>query len=423
MNRKVFAGAMSAAMALLAGAVAHAQAAPAVERSGRVFHVRVCAGPAAPGTARCHAHIVTDSKGVPLAKSAAVGSSTAAPYNAVALWSAYYGSTTMPSGSSTVAIVDAYGYSNAASDLAVYRGNAALPPLCSSSVKTGCVTFTKLNQNGVASGYPRNNTGWSEETALDLDMVSAMCPKCNIVLVEANSNSYSDLGAAEVTAGKQANVIAISNSYGGGESGTSPYAGDYSPVGATTNGYAGKIPDGVAITVSSGDNAYAGGTEFPASAPYVIAAGGTSLSLSGGAWSQSAWSGAGSGCSAVYAQQSWQGAALPVVTGGCARRMVADVSAVADPNTGVLVYYGGGWWQFGGTSVAAPLLAGIYGQTNYRIVSTTGYGPNLYANQASLYDVTSGNNGNCATAYFCTAGAGYDGPTGLGTPNGSTAPF
>jgi subtilase family serine protease len=423
MNR-IFTAALAAAGGMLWAAAAFAQAAPAVEHSGRTFHVAVCPGPAGPGTARCHAHIVTDSRGVPIVfGKPSPNSATAAPYNAQALWSAYYHVTTMPTGASTVAIVDAYGYSNAASDLATYRAANGLPPLCSSTVTTGCVTFTKLNQNGVAGSYPRPNTGWAEESALDLDMVSALCPQCNIILVEASSANFNNLATAEVTASKQPNVIAVSNSYGGSEGGSSSYVGSYSPQGSSVGGVAGKIPDGVAITVSSGDSGFSAGAQFPASAPYVVAVGGTSLTLSGGTWSQSAWNKAGSGCSSTYPQQGWQSPVLPVVSGGCAKRMVADVSAVADPNTGVLVVFNGNNYQFGGTSVSAPLIAGIIGQTGVREVTTTGYAPVIYSNASQLYDVTTGSNGSCTVAYFCTAGVGYDGPTGMGTPNGPTTPF
>jgi hypothetical protein len=148
-----------------------------------------------------------------------------------------------------------------------------------------------------------------------------------------------------------------------------------------------------------------------------VAVGGTSLTLSGGAYSETAWSGAGSGCSALFPKPSYQIGAVPA---GCDMRMVADVSAVADPNTGVRVYYGGGWYLFGGTSVAAPIIAGIYGSNG-----TGGGVSSLYTlgNPSNLHDVTSGSNGRCrgVPAYFCNAVSGYDGPTGLGTPKGPGA--
>lgn len=133
-------------------------------------------------------------------------------------------------------------------------------------------------------------------------------------------------------------------------------------------------------------------------------------------WSETAWSGAGSGCSTVYAKPSWQ------TDTGCSKRTVADVSAIADPNTGVAVYgpasrTRSAWMVFGGTSVGAPLIGGVYAVNGGSVT----YGSNPYHNTSALFDVTSGNNGNCGGSYLCTAGPGYDGPTGLGTPNGDTA--
>ncbi|HVU74250.1 MAG TPA: PKD domain-containing protein, partial [Mycobacteriales bacterium] len=173
---------------------------------------------------------------------------------------------------------------------------------------------------------------------------------------------------------------------------------------------------GIGITVSSGDNGY--GVEYPAASKYVTAVGGTSLTQSSGAWSESAWSGAGSGCSAYESKPTWQ------TDTGCARRTVADVSAVADPNTGVAVYdsYGssGGanWFVYGGTSVAAPLVAGVWALTG-ALAPTTVSGGVPYLNPSGWKDVTSGtNSSNCTAGYLCKAVAGYDGPTGLGSPIG-----
>lgn len=442
-------------LALLGTAPAWAQSAPSVERSGNSYHVRVCTAPGQNDMARCHAEMVTDQAGRALVRRldpsnlSALG---AVPYYARDLWAAYYGTTTMPgppAGTTapatvpTIAVVDAYGYPGAATDLATYRRLNGLPPLCSATVTSNCVRFTKLNQSGYAGAYPQANTGWAQESALDIQMVSALCPFCNIVLVQANSATYSNLAAAEVTASKVAGVIAISNSYGGPESGSSSYAASYGPTNTVTNGYYGKIKTNIAITVSSGDSAYAAGTQFPASAPYVLAVGGTSLRLVSGSWTQSAWSSAGSGCSTIYSQMSWQTARLPST--GCKGRVVSDVSAVADPSTGVAVVYGPYTYQFGGTSVSAPIIAGIIGQRNQPIAlaltsgsyatatyptasgSTVaaGYGKNLYAQYGALRDVTTGNNGTCAVGYVCTAGTGYDGPTGLGTANGisNLSPF
>jgi subtilase family serine protease len=151
----------------------------------------------------------------------------------------------------------------------------------------------------------------------------------------------------------------------------------------------------------------------------VVAVGGTSLSRASNTrgWSESAWSGAGSGCSTRNANPGWQ-------TGtSCGNKANADVSAVADPNTGVSVYdtyrlHPGGWLVFGGTSVSAPIIAAVYALAGNTASITANAYP--YSHTSSLFDVTSGSNGNCGT-FLCTARAGWDGPTGLGTPNGTGA--
>jgi len=299
--------------------------------------------------------------------------------------------------STVIAIVDAFGYPNAERDLATYRSQFGLPACTTAN---GC--FRKVNQRGVQGSYPATNTGWSQETALDLDMASAMCPGCSLLLVEADSASFQNLATAVNTAAAMG-AHAISNSYGGGESGSSTFEPFYN--------YA-----GIAVTVSSGDNGF--GVEFPASSPHVTAVGGTSLVRSSNTrgWSETAWSGAGSGCSTVYAKPTWQ------TDSRCARRTVADVSAVADPNTGVAVFgpansRSSAWLVFGGTSVAAPLIAGIYGVNG----TAVDHGNAPYRHLSWLNDVTSGSNGSCGGTYLCTAVAGYDGPTGLGTPKGIAA--
>lgn len=306
----------------------------------------------------------------------------------------------------TIAIVDAYDNPNAESDLTTYRSQFGLPPCTTAN---GC--FRKINQRG-GTTPPAGNVGWGQEIALDLDMASAVCPSCKILLVEADSNSLANLGAAVNRAAVEG-ATAVSNSYGAGEFfGETSYESYYNHP-------------GTAVTVSSGDSGY--GVEFPAASRYVVAVGGTSLTTSATArgWSESAWSGAGSGCSSQVSKPSWQ------TDSGCSKRTVADVSAVADPNTGVAVYdsYGssGGnnWYVFGGTSVAVPIIAGVYGLAgNAGSIDYPARYP--YASASSLFDVTSGSNGNCkrgkrnsASVYLCTAGPGYDGPTGLGTPNGT----
>ncbi|MFI5699303.1 peptidase S8 [Streptomyces xanthochromogenes] len=304
----------------------------------------------------------------------------------------------------TVAIVDAQDDPNAESDLATYRSQYGLPACTTAN---GC--FKKVDQNG-GTNYPTADSGWAGEISLDVDMVSAVCPQCHILLVEATSANMDDLGAAvnrAVTMGAKY----VSNSYGGSE--------DASDTTADSQYF--NHP-GVAITVSSGDSGY--GVEYPAASQYVTAVGGTSLKQDSSTrgWSESVWGtsaggeGAGSGCSAYDPKPSWQ------KDSGCAKRAVADVSAVADPATGLAVYdsyQANGWNVYGGTSASSPIIAGVYALAGAPAGGST---PSSfpYAHTGSLNDVTTGANGSCSD-YLCKAGAGYDGPTGLGTPNGTAA--
>ncbi len=363
-----------------------------------------------PGHASCFAIAVTNPDGTTPAPTAPLASPNGLSPNAVspAVTPAGYGPADLQSaynlasasasngGTKTVAIVDAYDDPNAASDLATYRSNYGLPP-CGS----GC--FTKVNQSGTTTSYPSGDSGWGEEISLDLDMVSAICPNCKILLVEASSSSQTNLGTAVNTAARLG-ATQISNSYGGSESGSeNSYSTSY------------FNHPGIDITVSSGDNGF--GVEYPAASQYVTAVGGTSLSRASNArgWTESVWSGAGSGCSVYVPKPAWQ------LDTGCPRRTVADVSAVADPNTGVAVYdsYGvSGWMKFGGTSVASPLVASIYALAGGRSPGST-YGSYAYGNIGQYNDVVSGSNGSCSGNYQCTGVVGYDGPTGIGTPNGA----
>ena len=393
MLRKWGLAALGFALAAVGASPAAAQAVQ-VERSGNTYHVAVCAHGNPNGTARCHAHVVTDARGNPH-NGKASPNATPSGYGPADLKSAYSITT---NGTTTIAIVDAYGYKNAESDLAVYRAQYGLPACTTAN---GC--FKKVNQNGVQGQYPRDDTGWAQESALDLDMASAMCPGCKLILVEATTPTYGNLATAVRTAAAQPGVTVISNSYGGSETGSTSYASSYNQPGK-------------AVTVSTGDSGY--GVQFPASSPDVIAVGGTHLlrAANSRGWSETAWGSGGSGCSTVYAKPGFQTDAL------CTKRMEADVSAVGDPNTGVAVYgpvsrQSSSWLVFGGTSVSAPLIGGIYGVTGH---TPTG-AASIYANKSALNDVTSGTNGSCGGTYFCTAGSGYDGPTGNGTPNGTTA--
>jgi subtilase family serine protease len=317
---------------------------------------------------------------------------------------AAYGISGLGSSTAVVAIVDAYGYPTAASDLAAYRAQFGLPPC---TVASGCLKI--VNEAGSTTSLPKANSLWDVEQAIDLDMVSAICPNCTIVLVEANSASLADLAAAENTAAAMGAHV-INNSYGASETGTTPYEPAYNHA-------------GVAVTAAAGDNGY--GVQFPATSPHVTAVGGTTLTLNGAARvSETVWALTGSGCSTVYAGPSWQASSNPNMANNtlCSMRMDNDVSAVADPATGVAVFgpvsHGSGWFEAGGTGVSAAIIAGVYGERNNAVV----YGSNPYSgNSQSLHPITSGSNGACGGTYFCTAMAGYNGPAGLGTPNTHTA--
>lgn len=347
-------------------------------------HQALC--PTAPkGGARCFAHVVVDQAGQ------VVVNDTPQGFGPPDLASAYALPNSGGSGK-TVALIDANDDPYAESDLATYRAQYGLPPCTTAN---GC--FRKVNQQGQQSNYPAASSDWAGEISLDVQMVSAICPSCNILLVEVNSADMDDLGAG-VNLAAQMGASAISNSYGGGED---------SSVTQGSEQYFNH--PGTLITASSGDGGY--GVNFPASSQYVVAVGGTSLVQSTTAargWVEGAWSDAGSGCSAFSPKPSWQ------TDTGCGQRTVADVSAVADPNTGLAVYstYDGGWIVLGGTSASSPIVAATFALTG----QTGQTAQFLYANPGFLFDVTSGSNGDCGS-YLCNAGVGYDGPTGLGTPN------
>jgi subtilase family serine protease len=377
-------------------AIDPAHAAPAAAPASHPTQ-RACAV-AAPGHAACKALLRTDVQ----VSASAVHTDAATPSGLFPadLQSAYKLPSASAGSGQTVAIVDAFDDPNAESDLATYRSQFGLPPCTTAN---GC--FRKVDQRG-GTRFPRTNAGWAAEISLDLDMVSATCPNCKILLVEADSNSFANLGAAEnEAAALGANVI--SNSFGGSD------ASD------ATNGAPFNHP-GIAITVSSGDSGF--GVEYPASSHFVTAVGGTHLTRASNTrgWTETAWNGAGSGCSAFNTALSGQAS----FNTGCSRRAVADVSAVADPATGVAVFDTvpiqgqSQWLVFGGTSVAAPVVAGVYGLAgNARSIDNNF----PYAHASALFDVTSGSNGSCSPSQLCTARAGWDGPTGLGTPNGTGA--
>lgn len=405
---------MAAAAAMVAMLLLAAGAQAAAPTGTTQANERVCGVPGA-GRARCFAirHYPAQPAAGHKPKTEPV------KYGAADIQSAYgLGAAAASDGAgNTVAIVDAYDDPNALADLNVYRaeqGLGAVAECAPGAHGTTAPCFSKVNQSGEAGEYPTSNIGWAEEISLDLDMVSATCPNCDILLVEATTNSLENLGAGVDTA-VGLGAVAVGNSYGGPEFS--------SEVEFAQEHYAWPV----AITASSGDNGYA--VEFPAAASSVIAVGGTSLHKTSGGWSQTVWSGSGSGCSAYVAKPPWQSDT------GCAKRTVADVAADADPNTGVEVFdsfHEPGQMVFGGTSASAQIVAGVYG-----LVGGASGAGGLYYHEGvkvpfgsanpSLADVTSGSNGSCAghgrfvnssLAYLCTGEVGYDGPTGMGTPAG-----
>jgi subtilase family serine protease len=372
----------------------------------------VCGNAPAPGYARCLSYVRTDigggdpngyhgryaSPGQRRTQNLAIGSPSG--YGPADLQSMYALTAISRSNGKgmTVGLVEGGDDPTLESDLAVYRSQYGLPACTTAN---GCLKIVSAGPGGISPPDPV----WSTETSLDVDMVSAICPNCHILVVETASvagsalTTYLDAGE-NLAAADGANVI--SNSFGGGESGASDAAYNH---------------PGIVITASSGDSGFSGGVEEPASYAYVVAVGGTSTVRAANArgWSETAWSGAGSGCSAYVPKPSWQKDA-------CANRNVADVSANADPNTGVAVYdstpsEGGiGWEVVGGTSESSPIVASVFALAGNAATQNGASG--LYSNSAFLNDVVGGSSGTCTPAYECNAVSGYDGPTGLGTPNG-----
>jgi subtilase family serine protease len=419
----VLAAVAGAALALTAAAPGQAAAGPApapvsASFAGTGTAVDACAA-AQPGQVSCYAQLRAGARHKPEAVNLPDGT-TALPdgYGPADLDSAYNLASAIGGGDGTgetVALVDAYDDPTAEADLAVYRSTYGLAPCTTAD---GC--FSKVNQEGESSPLPTADGGWSVEISLDLQAVSAACPACHITLVEAAGPDLSDLAAAE-DAAVALGADAVSNSYGGSEtSGLADVAAAYDHP-------------GVAITASSGDGGYQLVPSFPADLPTVTAVGGTTLTRADNArgWTETAWAaddsgnGAGAGCSAYFAKPAWQHDTA------CPGRTVSDISADADPNTGLAVYDStpnpdgipAGWLVVGGTSAASPLIAGVYALSGKTADVDSAAG--LYAHRADFNDVVGGNSSvpgaghDCPdTSYLCTAVPGYDGPTGLGTPNG-----
>jgi subtilase family serine protease len=408
----------------------------------------VC-GPVAPRRARCTSYVVVQSAAATAAQSAQRSASArnAAPdgYGPADLQSAYglTAAARSKGNDALIAIVDAYDTPQAEHDLGVYRARYGLPP-CTTANRC----FRKVNQKGKTGPLPPvappDFAGWQVETALDLELVSANCPKCNILLVESNDDFMNNLGAA-VNAAAEFEPAAISNSYVSNESATDP-----GPV-AQDGLLAYYVHPNIAIVAGSGDFSYMSAPQWdgsvigpliPAAFPSVVAVGGTELRQDPTAargWSESVWSSTGSGCSAFEPMPSWQRPdpnCIGSYTDAKGRtqtfpsRIYGDVAYAADnvaeyDSSGI--FGSGGWHVLAGTSIGSPAIAAIYG--------LAGYGPDgkrdsddgdfparkLYTSRRGLFDVASGSNGACSDTYLCSAGPGYDGPTGNGSPNGIAA--
>jgi hypothetical protein len=332
---------------------------------------------------------------------------------------------TASSATQTVAVVDAYDDPTAEADLGVYDSTFGLPACTSAN---GC--FRKVNQQGEASPLPAENGGWAGEISIDVQMAHAVCESCRVLLVEAKSPEFADLGAG-VNAAVSLGATEISNSYTAAEE--AAIANYFTELNASYYDH-----PGVVVTAASGDCGYLNeacvgeaGTaaNFPASSADVVGVGGTSLTEKKKVWSSTVWDEGGSGCSEIFAAPPWQGAVGDFEATGCgAERSVADVAAIGDPNTGVNVYDSTpegngdptGWGIWGGTSVASPIVAAEFGLAggSHGVAFPAA---TLYAHLGEgedLYDVVSGSNGSCGAAISCQAAAGYDGPTGVGSPIG-----
>jgi hypothetical protein len=383
------------------------------------YSVTHACDPASPGQATCFADVLKPTTAAARARTTPIGVKTRdAKLAGLAAEGAYglrpgdlhsaYDLPTESSTSQTIALVDAYDDPTAEADLGVYDEEFGLPACTSAN---GC--FTKLNEQGETSPLPEPEADWGLEISLDIETAHAVCQNCHIALVEANSSSFSDLEAAERTAVEHG-ATEVSNSYGGWDM---PETGGY------------DYPD-VVITASSGDSGNEEPGSYPSSSPNVVSVGGTTLGLEDGTRrSETAWSWGGSGCNPFAEAQPWQQAVSDWAAVGCGSdRAATDVSADADPNTGFAVYDSSWyseepvWLTVGGTSLSSPLISATFalagGAGGVERPAETLYS---HLGGEGLHDITEGSNGSCEGELICTAGPGYDGPTGVGTPNGLSA--
>ena len=361
-----------------------AQAAPLPNPDNANNAKPVCPGPAAPGDSHCHAWVRPDASKSPVGLTPAQ------------MKAAYGFSNSSTAGAGmTIAIVDAYDLPTAENDLNVFSAQFGLPTCTTAN---GC--FTKVNQTG-GTKYPRYNSGWGLEIALDIEWAHAIAPGAKILLVEASSNSFTNLLAAEDYAAAHADYV--SNSWGGSEfSGESSYDSHF-------------VHSGVAFFVSAGDSGLP--AEYPSSSPNVISVGGTRLTFNpnGSLLSETGWSNGGGGCSQFETATSYQSGFAGYAQANCGgKRATPDVSLDADPNSGAAVYdssnYQGqkGWYQVGGTSLSSPMWAGRAAVSGALVNSAY-----VYGNSISYRDITTGNNGAPCLV-------GFDLCTGLGSWTGTT---
>ncbi|MFY9885858.1 MAG: S8 family serine peptidase [Candidatus Cybelea sp.] len=299
-----------------------------------------------------------------------------------------------------VAVVDAYDNPNAAADLAAYRAAFHL----------GSSKFAKYNQKGQKKNYPATNSGWGLEEDLDIEMVAAVCPKCTIYLFEAQSDFPNDLQIAELSAVRLGAHI-VSNSWG---------------CGPGSNGCVNPedfAQSDVTYVASAGDYGY--GAQAPASLDTVVAVGGTVLGKNGSQYSENVWRDSGAGCS-DRVKPAWQS------DPSCPYRTMNDVAAVAKDAAEYDSFHHHGWILVSGTSVSAPLIAGIFGVAGDAAGNDGGerfWNLSRKHEKKYLHEITTGLVSGCPAGlrgtYLCSAGTGQDGgysaPAGWGTPNGTNA--